>query len=129
LVWLAAAAVAVPMGILAIARESHRVGVPLSGPAARRFAFALAPPLAAGAVLTAALWRSGAQRAIPGAWLLLYGAAVAAAGGSSIPSIPVLGAGFMLLGTAALFAPSAWGNAFLAAGFGGLQIAFGLWIA
>jgi hypothetical protein len=47
----------------------------------------------------------------------------------SIPSIPVLGAGFMLLGTAALFAPSAWGNAFLAAGFGGLQIAFGLWIA
>jgi len=35
----------------------------------------------------------------------------------------------MSLGTAALFAPVAWGDAFMAAGFGALQIGFGIWIA
>jgi hypothetical protein len=35
----------------------------------------------------------------------------------------------MSLGTAALFAPAAWGDAFMAAGFGVLQIGFGIWIA
>jgi hypothetical protein len=36
-----------------------------------------------------------------------------------------MGICFMTLGAAALFAPPAWGNAFLAAGFGGLHILFG----
>jgi hypothetical protein len=35
----------------------------------------------------------------------------------------------MLLGTIAPFCPPAWGTAFLAAGFGGLQIIFGILIA
>jgi hypothetical protein len=35
----------------------------------------------------------------------------------------------MLLGTVALFAPASWGNPLMAAGFGGLHIAFGLIIA
>ena len=35
----------------------------------------------------------------------------------------------MALGAAAFASPSGWGTAFLAAGFGGLQIAFGLVIA
>jgi hypothetical protein len=40
-----------------------------------------------------------------------------------------MGACFMLTGAAALFSPLAWGNLFMAAGFSGLHIAFGLWIA
>jgi hypothetical protein len=40
-----------------------------------------------------------------------------------------MGALFMLLGAAALASPQAWGTAYLAAGFGGLQIVFGLMIA
>jgi hypothetical protein len=35
----------------------------------------------------------------------------------------------MMLGTVALFSPENWGNWFMAAGFGGLQILFGLLIA
>jgi heme/copper-type cytochrome/quinol oxidase subunit 3 len=35
----------------------------------------------------------------------------------------------MLFGAAALAAPPAWGNAFMATGFGGLHIVFGLTIA
>jgi hypothetical protein len=31
----------------------------------------------------------------------------------------------MVIGTAALFAPGAWGNSLLAAGFGGLHVLFG----
>jgi hypothetical protein len=35
----------------------------------------------------------------------------------------------MLLGGAALFAPASWGDAFMGAGFGVVQIGFGWWIA
>jgi hypothetical protein len=40
----------------------------------------------------------------------------------------MMGICFMALGAAALFAPAAWGNVFLAAGFGGLHILFGILI-
>jgi hypothetical protein len=40
-----------------------------------------------------------------------------------------MGLAFMALGAAALAAPVAWGNAFMAAGFGGLHVLFGIWIA
>jgi hypothetical protein len=35
----------------------------------------------------------------------------------------------MLLGTFALFSPAAWADAYMAAGFGGLHLAFGVIIA
>ena len=35
----------------------------------------------------------------------------------------------VVLGAVALFSPASWGDAFMAAGFGVVQIAFGLWIA
>ena len=43
--------------------------------------------------------------------------------------VPMMGAAFMALGTIAFAAPAAWGHYFLAAGFGGLHIVFGLIIA
>jgi hypothetical protein len=43
--------------------------------------------------------------------------------------VPVMGLGFMALGTVALFAPAGWGNLLLAAGFGGLNLICGLFIA
>ncbi len=35
----------------------------------------------------------------------------------------------LALGAAALFSSAVWGNLFMAAGFGLVQIAFGIWIA
>jgi hypothetical protein len=85
-----------------------------------------APPLLAGALLTLVLYRAGLLAALPGVWLLLYGTGALCGGAASVKAVPVMGICFMALGTAALFAPAGWGNAFLAAGFGGLHILFGV---
>lgn len=82
-------------------------------------------PLLAGALLTFALDRSAPLALLPGVWLLLYGAGVICGGAASVKVVPMMGVCFMAMGTAALFAPSAWRDAFLAAGFGGLHIIFG----
>jgi hypothetical protein len=94
-----------------------------------RFAMALVPPLAAGALLTFVLFRAGLADLLPGLWLLIYGVAVVAAGTFSIRAVKWMGLTFMLAGAATLFAPSSWGDACMAAGFGGIHIAYGIWIA
>lgn len=129
LVWMAEAALALGIGILAMTRKARRVGVPVLSRPARKFALGLAPPLVAGALLTVVFYRAGLAAYVPGIWLLLYGAGVVTGGASSVPAVPVMGVCFMALGGAAFFAPAAWGNWFLAAGFGALQIVFGITIA
>jgi hypothetical protein len=128
-VWLAEAFLAAAIGVWAVAAKARRTRIPLFAGPARRFLLTLSPPLAAGALATLALSRSGASAALPGIWLLLYGTAVVTGGAFAVRIVPVMGVGFMLLGAIALFCPPAWGTAFLAAGFGGLHIVFGILIA
>lgn len=129
LTWIAAAAVAAGLAFAATLRKARRVGLPLLRGPGRRLALGFTPPMAAGALLTLALLRAGLEPMLPGLWLALYGAGVVTGGIFSVRIVPVMGLCFMALGAAALFAPADWGNAFMAAGFGGLHLLFGVAIA
>lgn len=128
-VWLAEGLLAAAIGLLSCTWKANRRGLPLFSGPARKVALGLAPPLVAGAFLTFPLYRAGLQSAFPATWLLLYGAAIICGGAFSVAIVPVMGVCFMLLGGLAVLSPAAWGNWFLAAGFGGLHIVFGFLIA
>ncbi|HKD14105.1 MAG TPA: hypothetical protein VKE71_06110 [Candidatus Angelobacter sp.] len=128
-IWLLEAAVAVCIGLIATWEKAQRAGVPLTSGPARKFMFSFLPPAVAGGILTVVLFRLGLMRLLPGIWLLFYGAAVTSAGAFSVNVLPLMGAGFMLSGLAALFAPASFQTPLLAAAFGGLHIVFGYWIA
>jgi len=130
LVWLADACVAAAIALGAMAMKARRAGTPLTSAApAHRFALAYLPPLIAGIALTPVFVLGGLMARLPGCWLLLYGAAAATGGAFSIRIVPILGLCFMALGVVAFAVPAAWGHWFMAAGFGGLHIGFGLVIA
>jgi hypothetical protein len=129
LAWIAEGWLAFAIGGVALVRKAIAGNASiLSGPG-RRFLLSFAPPILVGAVLTAALFRTGSNGLLPGVWLLLYGTGVATGGAFSVRVVPLMGLCFMAVGAAALFAPAGWGDGFLAAGFGGLHILFGLIIA
>ena len=129
LTWLIAAAVAAVIGLAAMWRKAQRAGAPLTGANARRFALGMAAPFVAGAAITYELWVVRSFTAMPPAWLLLYGAGVLTGGIVSVPVVRIIGVCFMALGMAAIVTPPEWGNVWLAIGFGGLQIGFGIYIA
>ena len=128
-IWLAEAVVALLIAGWSIDRKARATKTPLLSSPGRKVAFSLSPPLLAGAILSLVLYRSGATNAIPGLWLLLYGTGVITGGMFSVSVVPIMGLGFMALGAATLFAPAAFANWFMAAGFGGLHIVFGVIIA
>lgn len=127
--WFVEGLIALVIAGWATNRKARAVNIPLFSGPGRKFALSLAPPLVAGALLTVVLYRSGMFGMLPAMWLLLYGAGVVTGGAFSVKVVPVMGLCFMLVGAVALFSPPTWGNAFLAAGFGGLHILFGTLIA
>ncbi len=128
-VWLIEAFVAVAIAAPAAATKAHRANSALFSGPGRKFVLSFAPPIVVGGLLTFALFQAGILAVLPGVWLLLYGTAIVTGGAFSVRIVPVMGLCLMLLGGVALFAPAAWGDAFMAAGFGAVQICFGWWIA
>jgi hypothetical protein len=128
-VWMGEAAVALVVAGAATVRKAGMLHIPLMDAPAKRFALSFAPPMMAGALLTVALVRAGLTSSLPGVWLLLYGAGIVTGGTFSVPVVPVMGLCFMGAGGLALFAPASWGDAIMAAGFGGLHLVFGFIIA
>jgi hypothetical protein len=141
--WLIEGAVALAAGIVAMARKARAAGLPVWNAPARKFLFSFLPPVIAGAVLTLVLWQTGASgtseawSAIPGVWLMLYGAGVIAGGAFSVPVVPVMGACFLatgVLATLSAFLPVSFlqilsADFWLGFGFGALHIVFGAVIA
>jgi hypothetical protein len=128
-VWIGEVVVALLIAGWSMDRKARAAQVPLLSGPGRKVAFSLSPPIFVGGLLTVVLYQSGLTSAIPGVWLLLYGTGVVTGGMFSVPIVPIMGLCFMGLGAAALFSPPALANWFLAAGFGGLHIVFGVVIA
>jgi hypothetical protein len=140
-IWIGEALLGFAIGAGSMWHKIHRRGVrpgaPLLSAPARKFLFGFWPAMFAGAVLTFAVvdlrdvWRaySTVPRMLPGLWLLLYGVAITTAGAFSVRAVPLMGIGFMCLGSITLVLPSIHGDLMLGLGFGIWQIGFGLWIA
>jgi len=125
-IWMGAAVVSFSVALVAMARKAGAAGMPLLSGPGRKFAWNVTPPLVVGGLLTLALFEAGATQLLPGTWLLLYGTGIVTGGSFSVRIVPLMGLGFMLTGVLALFGPARWGDAFMAAGFGGLHILFGI---
>jgi hypothetical protein len=127
--WLGAAALAAVVGLIMMARKARVAGVTLTGSTARHCGLGMAAPFVAGAAITYELWTVRNFTVMAPAWLLLYGAGLLTGGQFSVPVVRFIGVCFMAVGIAAILTPPGWGNAWLAIGFGGLQVAFGIYIA
>ncbi len=127
-VWIAEAVVALLIAGWSMDRKARAAQMQLLSGPGRKVAFSLSPPIFVGGLLTVVLYQAGLTNAIPGVWLLLYGTGVVTGGMFSVRVVPVMGLCFMALGAVTLFSP-ALANWFLAAGFGGLHIVFGVIIA
>jgi hypothetical protein len=128
-VWVAEALIALLIAGWSMDRKARAAKMPLLSGPGRKVAFSLSPPIFAGGIVTVVLYRAGLTDAIPGLWLLLYGTGVVTGGMFSVSAVPIMGLCFMALGAAAFLAPSGFANWFMAAGFGGLHIVFGVIIA
>jgi hypothetical protein len=145
-VWAGEALVGFALGAFFTAAKARRHRVPLLSGQGRKFLLGLLPALLAAVALTVAVYgydvgatgeyfagrdlaATASLRLLPGLWLMLYGAGVVAAGMFSVRLVPLMGYAFVLTGALALLSPAAWGDAWMAAGFGGLQVAFGALIA
>jgi hypothetical protein len=128
-VWLAEGLISLLIAGWSMDRKARAVQLPLMSGPGRKAVFSLSPPIIAGALLTIVLVRAGLTNFIPGVWLLLYGTGVITGGMFSVRVVPIMGLGFMTLGALALFAPPAFADWFMATGFGGLHIVFGVIIA
>ncbi len=127
--WITEAMVSLLIAGWSMDRKARALHMPLLSGPGRKVAFSLSPPIIAGGLLTIVLYRTGLTNSIPGVWLLLYGTGVVTGGMFSVPVVPIMGLCFMGLGAAALFAPAAFADWFMAAGFGGLHIIFGVIVA
>jgi hypothetical protein len=127
--WLAEAGIAAGISVASMTLKAHAANEPLLTGPMRKLVLSFSPAMIVGVVLTAALVGRGLFGLLPAVWMLLYGAAVVSAGTFSVRIVPFMGAAFMIVGAAALVVPATWSTGVMIAGFGGLHIAFGLWIA
>lgn len=127
--WMVEAGLAFAVGFLAMWQKARLMQNSLLSAPARKFAFGFAPAVLAGVVLTILLYKIEQTKILPVVWLLLYGAAVMTGGMFSVKPVPAMGVCFLILGTIAAFAPLQYGDFLMAAGFGVLQIIFGIIIA
>ena len=124
-VWLGEAVLALAIGGMATVRKARAVKDSMVTGPGRRVLLHFLPAFGSAAVLTGALVVAGVTALLPGVWLLLYGTGIVAGGAFSVRPVPLMGIGFLIVGTVALFTPATLGDVWMATGFGGLHVVFG----
>jgi hypothetical protein len=129
IVWAVEAFLALLISVWFMYNKAKSASMPLLTGTARKLLFSFTPVFVVGMVVTFALMQRRQYEMLPAMWMLLYGSGVVAAGAFSVRIIPVMGAAFVMVGAAALFAPPSWSAALMVLSFGVLHMAFGVIIA
>ncbi len=110
---------------LSLARRS---GEPAWSPSAKQFVAGLLPGIYAGAALTVHLVGEGTCDALPGVWMICYGAAVMGASLFTPWEVRYFGLAYLLLGSVALMFFREQAMWAMALGFGVLHLLFGAFV-
>jgi hypothetical protein len=129
IVWAVEAFLALMISVWFMYNKAKSASLPLLTGTARKLLFSFTPVFVVGMLVTLAFMQRGSYEMLPPVWMLLYGSGVVAAGAFSVRIIPVMGAAFIVVGAAALFAPPALSTVFMIVSFGVLHMAFGVVIA
>jgi hypothetical protein len=129
LVWAVEAFLALLISVWFMYSKARSASLPLLTASARKLLFSFTPVFVVGIVVTLAFMNRGMYSLLPGIWMLLYGTGVVAAGAFSVRIVPVMGAAFIAVGGATLFAPASWITALMILSFGVLHMVFGILIA
>lgn len=124
--WGALLVVSLGIGYVTMRAKARRTGQVFWSPVLRKALWGYAAALGFGALLTFSML--GRPELLPEVWLGCYGVALVGAGAVSISPIRWMGLCFLALAAVAAFTRAS-GTALLAAGFGGLHILFGAYIA
>ena len=107
-------------------RRAAHVGKRILSRLGRQMVLAAIPGLGSGAVITLYFARHGLLNQIYPIWMLCYGMAVCAVGLFSQREVSLLGAAFLLAGTATLLLFPTFGLPMMAVTFGGFHILYGI---
>jgi hypothetical protein len=129
IIWLIEAVTAICVGSISMRYKAKLVNDTLFSRTGWRFLLNLFVPILVGIPITVVFYQQDLIQYLPGLWLLLYGTGVVTGGAFSVRIIPIMGFCFIITGVFSLFSPAAWGNLFLAFGFGAIHILFGLVVA
>src|SRR5256885_1517201 len=125
-VWMFEGLLGAGIGVAALLYKAIRAGDTIVHGPGRRFGLSVLPPFIVAALLTYVLWHTKQLALLPAVWLLCYGTGVVTGGAFSMRVVPVMGICFMILGTAALFAPAGWEAGLLPSGLRGLRTLVGV---
>ncbi len=139
--WSAVAVIALAGSFLLVRRQALKADEPFWSPPTRRVAQGLVPPLFAGSIaalltLVCPAWDFVQPWGLPALWILFYGCALSAAGFFMQRGIKLLGWFFIICGCALMATRChtatqlslADGHRVMAGVFGGLHLAYGLYL-
>jgi hypothetical protein len=128
-VWVVLLFISLAVGAWAMQEKGRRTGQVVWSPVLRKALWGYSAAMLLGGLLTFTAWRLDELEILPEIWLGCYGTALVAAGVMSVAPVRWMGISFLALAALGALLPPGYGLALLAAGFGGLHVGFGAYVA